>query len=288
MRAHPSQQSGRPLRVERVDRLVGRVVVLGVDPIHVHPRRYPGVGHDEPVPASIEGQVPQRPCVARRDGRVVDPVGQDPLCRALEDRELIDVVRDGGADLESTGAGTDEREVGCLGCRGPPASAPSGTKGRRRFPCPRCQGSRGRFSEPTALMTKRASSTSSAPLACRTRDAPHGLVFLPHRLGDSRLEAAVRLEIEFVDDGPEVSAKLGLLAVVLAPELGRFEREAVLMAPDVDACAGVAVLPPRAARASVLVDDREGQPGLLEADAGEDSAHAATDDDHWTRHLLGR
>ncbi len=78
-----------------------------------------------------------------------------------------------------------------------------------------------------------------------------------------------------------------MLAVVLAPELGRFEREAVLMAPDVDPGTGVAVLPPGAAWAPVLLDDGEGQPGLLEADAGEDPAHAAPDDDDGRRDLLG-
>ncbi len=58
------------------------------------------------------------------------------------------------------------------------------------------------------------------------------------------------------------------------------------MAPDVDAGAGVAVLPPGAAGARVLVDDREGQPGLLQADAGQDPAHAAADDDDGRRGLL--
>ena len=77
----------------------------------------------------------------------------------------------------------------------------------------------------------------------------------------------------------EVRPQLRLLAVVLAPEVGRLEGEAVLVAPDVDACPGVTVLPPGAAGPGVLVDDGEGQARLLEPDAGQDPAHAAADDD---------
>ena len=58
------------------------------------------------------------------------------------------------------------------------------------------------------------------------------------------------------------------------------------MAADVDPCAGIVVLPPGAARALVLLDDREGQPGLRQADAGEDPAHAAADHDDRRRGLL--
>ena len=136
-------------------------------------------------------------------------------------------------------------------------------------------------------MTKRASNTFSAPLDFTRSDAPHGPVLLPLHPGDDRFEAAVPPEVELVDDSTEVVAQLRLLAVVLAPQLGRLEGEAVLMAPDVDTCARVAVLPPGAARALVLVDDRKGQPGLPKADAGQDSTHPAADDDDGCRGLLG-
>ena len=81
-----------------------------------------------------------------------------------------------------------------------------------------------------------------------------------------------------VDDRFEIGPELRLPAVVLAPVLGRLEGEAVLVAAHVDARTGVAVLPPGAARAGVLVDDRERKPGLGESDAGEDPAHPAADD----------
>ena len=60
--------------------------------------------------------------------------------------------------------------------------------------------------------------------------------------------------------------------------IGGLEGIAVLVAADVDTGAGVAVLPPRATRTGVLVHDREGQAGLLQADAGEDPSHSAADD----------
>ena len=62
--------------------------------------------------------------------------------------------------------------------------------------------------------------------------------------------------------------------------VGGLERVAVEVAADVDPRTRVAVLPPRAAGAAVLLDDGEGQPGLREADAGEQPRLAAPDDDH--------
>ena len=59
--------------------------MLGVDAVHVHPGGDAGEGHDEAVPPSVEGQMAQRPRIARWHRRVVQPVGEDPLGRALED-----------------------------------------------------------------------------------------------------------------------------------------------------------------------------------------------------------
>ena len=70
------------------------------------------------------------------------------------------------------------------------------------------------------------------------------------------------------------------------------------MTAHIDAGAGVRVLPPGAAGAGVLVDDREGDPGLAEANAGEQARLPASDDhdreiavgDRWClrrRHSLG-
>ena len=95
-------------------------------------------------------------------------------------------------------------------------------------------------------------------------------------------------EVVFIDHRLEVGAELWLLAVVLAPQVRRLERETVLMAPDVDTCAGVAVLPPRATRTRVLVQDHERQTRLLESDAGQDPAHTTTDHNDGRRDLLRR
>jgi hypothetical protein len=51
------------------------------------------------------------------------------------------------------------------------------------------------------------------------------------------------------------------------------------VAADVDARAGIAVVPPRTARSTVLLDDRERQAGLRKPYAGEQARFAATDDD---------
>ena len=72
-------------------------------------------------------------------------------------------------------------------------------EGPAKVSMPGISGSRGRFSEPTALITKRASSTSSAPIVGHC-DTPLGCLLLPHHLGDSGLEAAVRPEVVLVDD----------------------------------------------------------------------------------------
>ena len=61
------------------------------------------------------------------------------------------------------------------------------------------------------------------------------------------------------------------------------------MAPDVDARAGVAVLPPGAAGTAVLLDDRERQSRLLQTDARQQAGLATPDDDHGRAgaHLVG-
>ena len=109
---HRRQQCRRALGVERVDRLARRVLPVGIDAVGIGARRDAGEGHDEAEPAPVEGEVAERPLVARRHGRVVQRVRDDPLGGALEDRELCDIGRDGGRDLEAAGAGTDEGERG--------------------------------------------------------------------------------------------------------------------------------------------------------------------------------
>ena len=113
-RPHGGHQSHRPLGVEGVDRLVRGVFVLGVDPVRLHTGCDTGEGHDEPVPPPVEGQVSQRPGVPVGHGRVVQPIGKDPLRGALEDRQVFDVVCDRRADLEPAGPGAHQSEPGPL------------------------------------------------------------------------------------------------------------------------------------------------------------------------------
>ena len=74
-------------------------------------------------------------------------------------------------------------------------------------------------------------------------------------------------------------AQLGVLREVLGPVVGGLERVAVEVAADVDARARVAVLPPRATGTAVLLDDRERQVRLGEAERGQQPRLAAADDD---------
>ena len=96
---------------------------------------------------------------------------------------------------------------------------------------------------------------------------------------DARVPAAVRLEVVRLEDPPEVRAQLGVLREVLGPVVGGLERVAVEVAADVDPRARVAVLPPRAAGAAVLLDDGERQLRLREPQRCEQSRFAAADHD---------
>src|SRR6185312_1947782 len=109
------------------------------------------------------------------------------------------------------------------------------------------------------------------PVAGLNGHLPARRRLIPVQRGDAGAEAAVRGQPVLLHDAFEVRAQLGLLAVVLAPMVDRLEGVAVLVAADVDARTGIAVLPPGAARAVVLVDDGERQPGLHETNPGEDA-----------------
>ena len=145
---------------------------------------------------------------------------------------------------------------------------------------PGMSGIRGVLSAPTALMTARASSTSVVPSGFVTVTAHRPVASSKAGRFDPRVEPAVTLEVVRVHHPLEVGPELGVLREVLGPVIGRLERVAVEVAADVDPCARVAVLPPRAAGSTVLLDDRERQTGLREANAGEQAGLAAPDDDH--------
>ena len=135
-----------------------------------------------------------------------------------------------GADLEAGRPGADQAEPGTgdVEVIGP---ASRGNDRPAKVSRPGMSGSFGMFSEPTALMRNRASSTSS-PCGAATHPPPGG-VLLPRHLRDGRPEAAVRPQVVLVDDPREVVAQLGLPAE-LAPVVSGLERVAVPVAADVD------------------------------------------------------
>ena len=61
----------------------------------------------EPVPAAVERQMPQRPLHTGADLVVVARVGEHPLRGALKDGEALDIRRDRRCDLKSAGARAD-------------------------------------------------------------------------------------------------------------------------------------------------------------------------------------
>ena len=68
-----------------------------------------------------------------------------------------------------------------------------------------------------------------------------------------------------LEDPLEVRLELGLLGEELGPVVGGLEAVAVEVVADVDPGAGVAVLPPGAAGAGVLLDDDEREARLAAA-----------------------
>ena len=67
-------------------------------------------------------------------------------------------------------------------------------------------------------------------------------------------------------DRLEVALELGLPGEVLGPVVARLEAVAVEVVADVDPGPGIRVLPPGSAHAGVLLDDGEGDAGLLQPD----------------------
>ena len=218
-----------------------------IDPVLLGPHRDAGIEHEEPEPACVEREVLHRPPVTRWHLRVVQRVRQHPLGRPLEDRELLDLVRDRGRDLESRGAGADEceplaRHVEPVGParrveRRPGEGVHTGDVRKpgdvqrtdRADDEPRLEDLRGAVRVPNA-------------------DVPSARWLVPRQRCHLGAEAAVRTKLVLVEHADEVVAELGLLAVVLGPVMRRLERVAVVMTSDVDARARVLVLPPGTTR----------------------------------------
>ena len=98
-----------------------------------------------------------------------------------------------------------------------------------------------------------------------------------HHLG---AEADVVGDAVLLHAALEVALQLGLLGEELGPAVVGGERVAVEVVAHVDPAAGEAVLVPGAADPRVLLDDRVGDAGLSQADAGEHPRHPGPDDHH--------
>ena len=219
-----------------------------------------------------------RPGLAGGHALVVHRVRHHPLRGALEDREVFDVRRDRRRDLEAACAGAEQGEahaavVEALGParrveRRPGEVVDAVDVGQLRD----VQRADARDHETGFERLAVAGGVTDV-------DAPARVRFVPGCARDLGLEAAVRPQAVLVEHAREVGAQLRVLTVVLAPVVGWLERITVLVARDVDARARVAVLVPGASGPGVLLDDREGQAGLLQADARLDARHPRADHD---------
>ena len=262
--------------------LVGEV---GVDPRRLQPLVAAGPEQQEPVPTSVERQVPQCPLHAGADLLVVVRVGEHPLGAALEDGQVLDPFADRGGDLEPRRPGADHGDplAGQLD-----GVVPAG-------------GVELRAGE--VLSSGDVGDLRSVELTDGGDHRPGGqglgvadrVPVVVDRLGDHRpgrarlvpgrrdhlgAEPDVGLDPVLLHDPLEVGLELGLLGEELGPAVARLEAEAVEVVADVDPGAGVAVLPPRPADTGVLLDDRERDARLLQPDPGEQSGLPAADDHH--------
>ncbi len=272
------------------DRQSVGVVPVGVDPAapQVAPGSRPEL--EEPEPAPEEGQVADGPLLPVGHRLVVVGVGEHPLGGALEDVEVRHLVRDGRADLEATGPGPDQGDA--------PAREVD-----RVVPADRVER---RALEVVDALDVGHLRTVQRP--DRADDRPGG-VRLDVAAGRRRIrgvrvvhgahphlpragalvvggadhlgpEPAVLVDPVPVHDVDEVLLELRLPGEVLAPVVGGLEGVAVEVAAHVDPRARVAVLPPRATRPGVGLEDGERQARLLEPDPGEQAGLAAADHDH--------
>src|ERR1700752_272196 len=86
-------------------------------------------------------------------------------------------------------------------------------------------------------------------------------------------------QVMLVQDLGEIVLQLVLLGEEVRPIVVGFEAIAIEMVSDVDAGAGIAVLPPRSAGSRVLLHEGEGDVALFEAEPGKNAGFAAPDDE---------
>ena len=109
-------------------------------------------------------------------------------------------------------------------------------------------------------------------------DYPFARRFVPGQGFDLGLELDVLAQVEIVGDPVEVFHILPPFAERV--RIGEIDAEQMRVGPAgrIDARAGIAVFPPGAADALVLLDDGEREPGLAQLQRGVQPAHAGTDD----------
>ena len=128
-------------------------------------------------------------------------------------------------------------------------------------------------------MTASARIVERAAVRVAQREQPVAGGVVPGRTRHLGTEADVLADPVAIDAALEVVVQLVALREVLAPVRVHVERVRVEVARDVDAAPGIAVLEPGAADGVVLLDHRERDAGLVQADGGQDAGHARADHD---------
>ena len=262
--------------------------VRGVDASDRHAAVARRPEDQEAVPPAVEGQVAHGPAHAVADRLVIVGVGEHPLGRALEHRQVRRVRRDGRHDLEAAGPGADDRH--------PLARVVDGVVPLRRMERGACERVTPRDVGKLRSIELSDRGDHGAGLAGLGRavggaclDRPRGAVLVPGGADHLGLPSDVRCQLVALHHPPEVGLQLRLPGEELAPVVGRLERVAVEVIADVDPGARVRVLVPGAARRGVLLDDRERDAGLAQPDTGQEARHAGADhDDREGGPVLGR
>ena len=117
-------------------------------------------------------------------------------------------------------------------------------------------------------------------------NGPGGCGIVPGRLGHLGFPQHMAADVIAVHHGLEVGLQLGLFGEEVRPLIGRLEAVAVEVISDVDPRPRIGVLPPRPADTGVLLDDRERDACLFEANARQQPRFPAADHDH--REVVGR